>query len=159
MLDSSNGMKTMTQELNTTIRPACGASAISDLLAASIVALQAAIQTDLPTMTTLVPVPGAAKGLPQGLQRDLHAAEQLYGVRFGSMQAVTHRPEMADTRTLICPQGNGYSIVVLCVSGSAAIYKPSARDAKLMAIVQAVTPEMLREWGDACMRQDAEVSW
>ena len=136
----------MTQELNTTIRPACGASAISDLLAASIVALQAAIQTDLPMMTTLVPVPGAAKGLPQGLQRDLHAAEQLYGVRFGPVHAVTRRPTIKDTRTFVVRQHGGPAIVVLAVTGAAAVYTPNGRRATLMGTIACVTRRELEVW-------------
>lgn len=135
----------MTQEL-TPIHPACDASAIGDLLAASIVALQAAIQTDLPPMTTLLPVPGATRDLPQGVRRDLHAAENLYGVRFGAMHAVTHRPVAADTRTLIVPQGDGHKIIVLCVSGSAAVYAPIGRNASLDRVIPVVAGAMLDAW-------------
>lgn len=135
----------MNPELNTTC-PACDASTIGDLLAASIVALQAAIQTDLPPMTTLLPVPGATRDLPQGVRRDLHAAENLYGVRFGPVHAVTRRPEIKDTRTFVVPQHGGHAIVVLAVTGAAAIYKPNGRRATLTGTISRVTRHELEVW-------------
>ncbi|NNM65457.1 MAG: hypothetical protein HKL99_12730 [Burkholderiales bacterium] len=135
----------MNQELNTTC-PAYDASAIGDLLAASIAALQAAIQTDLPPMTTLLPVPGATRDLPQGVRRDLHAAENLYGVRFGPVHAVTRRPTIKDTRTFVVPQHGGPAIVVLAVTGAAAIYKPNGRRATLAGMIPCVTKDDLEAW-------------
>ncbi len=136
----------------TTISHACDASTIGDLLAASIVALQAAIQTDLPPMTTLLPLPGATRDLPQGVRRDLHAAESLYGIHFGPMRVVTQRPEAADTRTLVIPQGDGHKIIVLCVSGSAAVYAPIGRQAALDRVIPVVAGAMLDAWA-VCLRR------
>lgn len=143
----------MTQEL-THIHPACDASAINDLLVAAVAALGAAIQTDLPPMTVLAPAPGANDDLPQNTRRDLYAAERLYGVCFGAMRAVTRRPGIADTQTLIIPQSGGHKIIILCVSGAAVVYAPDGRGATLDAIFHAVAKEKMQEWiGAARARQ------
>ena len=147
----------MTQDL-TPIHPACDASAINDLLVAAVAALGDAIQTDLPPMTVLAPAPGSNDDLPQDARRDLYAAERLYGVCFGGMRAVTRRPGIADTQTLIIPQGAGYKIIVLCVSGAAAVYAPNGRCATLDATFYAVTKEKMQEWIDASARRFAEIA-
>ena len=109
-------------------------------------------------MTVLAPAPGANDDLPQNVRRDPYAAERLYGVCFGAMRAVTRRPGIADTQTLIIPQSGGYKIIILCVSGAAAVYAPDGRGATLDAIFHAVTKEKMQEWIEASVRQFAEIA-
>jgi hypothetical protein len=126
--------------------------AINDLLAASAVALRAALKTDLPPITQILQVHGAGDGLSQEARRDLYAAHCLYGVRLGEMCAITRRPGIEDTQTLILPQGDAYVIVVLSTSGAAAIYAPNGRGATLVNKIAGVTKEMLEGWAHASTR-------
>lgn len=128
---------------------------INDLLAASAEALRAALKTDLPPITQILPVLGADAGLSQDVRRDLYAAHRLYGVRFGAMCAITRRPDIEDTETLILPQGEAYVIVVLSTSGDAAIYTPNGRSATLVNKISCVTKEMLEALARAGTRQGA----
>lgn len=131
---------------------------INDLLAAAAVALRSAIKIDLPPITRLMPSPGLAMDLPQDAKRDLYAANRLYGVRFGEMCALTRRPEIEDTETLIIPQGDAYVIIVLSVSGDAAIYAPNGRGATLVRKISCVTREILDGWARASTRQPALIA-
>lgn len=141
----------MTTKFNTTmtehITPhAHDTQAIRDLMAAALAAVKAATQSDLQDMAVLSGSRGAWGDLAQDLQRDLLAMHRLYGVYFGPVSASTRRPEITDLRTHVIPAGDDWLILVLSMSGDAAIYRPDGRDAVLLMqgsanqMIEAITP-------------------